>query len=209
MNREVLKNSIGKRVKSLVVNVAFTALLVTGIISILSMYNIREKNKEILIAQMETSLYNRVRDKAQFADSELKKYIGYANMFADYINVLYQNPSKFMSKEVPVPARAPRYENAKRFVMFRTLLNENITYESVKEECNLLGNIEHVWEAFMQENRKVVLKSGVLMAYDLDPDLVKPREGQEEIYYDFTGSSWYSRGIKLQREGFTDVYYDN
>ena len=97
---EALRNPIGRKVRRLVVNVTLSALLVTSIIAIVSMYNIREKNKERLITQMEASLYNTIKDKARFADSELGKYLEYANMFADYVSVLYRNPSKFVPNEV-------------------------------------------------------------------------------------------------------------
>ena len=209
MNSEHSRKPIGKKIRSLVVNVALAALLVTSIISIVSMYGIREKNKEVLITQMETKLYNTIRERAKFADSELGKYVGYANMFADYINVLYRNPSKFVPNEV-LP---PNPDNTGRYVMLRTLLNENITYESIKEECSLLGNVEQVWEPFIKDHSEVLIylatKSGVLMTYDARSDNAAPREGQTEVYYDFTGSSWYSQASKKDRTGFTDIYYDH
>lgn len=204
-------NPIGRKIRRLVVNVAFTALLVTGIISVVSLYNVREKNKEVLITQMETDLYSTIKDKARFADSELGKYIGYANIFADYISFLYHNPSKFVPNEV-LP---PRIENAGRFVMLRTLLNEQINYESIKEECALLGNVEQLWATFMKSNPNVSIflatKTGVLMTYDANSDLglQHKKEGQEENYYDYTGSSWYTQCIDSKRAGFTDVYYDH
>ena len=117
-------NPIGKKIQSLVVNVALVALLVTSAVSIVSMSNVRQKNKEVLITQMETNLYNTIKDKARFADSELGKYIGYANMLAGYINELYRNPSKFIPNEV-LP---PRIETSGRFTMIRTLLNKQVKY---------------------------------------------------------------------------------
>ncbi|MBQ7543619.1 MAG: SpoIIE family protein phosphatase [Synergistaceae bacterium] len=203
------RKPIDKKIRSLVVNVAFAALLVTALISAVSIFGIREKNKEVLITQMETNLYNTIKDKARFADSELGKYVNYANTLADYINVLYRNPSKFLPNEV-LP---PKAENAGRFVMLRTLINEETTYESIKEECGLLGNVEQLWAPFVKENSKVLLylatKSGVLMTYDAHSDLLAPREGQTEVYYDFRGSAWYSQCAKIQRAGFTDVYNDH
>ena len=177
---------IGKKIQSLVVNVAVIALLVTSAISIVSMSNVRQKNKDVLITQTETDLYNTIKDKARFADAELGKYIGYADMLAGYINVLYRNPSKFVPNEV-LP---PRRENAGHFVMLRTLLNEQVKYESIKDECSLLGNVEHIWAPFMNGNSKVSIflatKTGVLMTYDAHSDIGLPKEGQDETYYDYT-----------------------
>ncbi|MBQ2615833.1 MAG: hypothetical protein IJF90_03145, partial [Synergistaceae bacterium] len=182
---------IGKKIQSLVVNVALVALLVTSAISIVSMSNVRQKNKEVLITQMETNLYNTIKDKARFADAELGKYTEYANMFADYVNVLYRNPSKFVPNEV-LP---PRRENAGRFVMLRTIRDEQVKYEAIKDECGLLGNIEQVWIPFLKAHSEVSIflatKTGMLMTYDAHSDIGLPREGQSETYYDFTGSSWY------------------
>ncbi|MBQ7168896.1 MAG: hypothetical protein IJR63_03215 [Synergistaceae bacterium] len=145
------RNPIGKKIQSLVVNVALAALLITGIISIVSMSSVREKNKEVLITQMETSLYNTIKDKARFADSELGKYTEYANMFADYVSVLYRSPSKFVPNEV-LP---PRRENAGHFVMLRTIRDEQTKYESLKDECGLLGNVEQIWIPFMKTHSEV------------------------------------------------------
>ncbi|MBQ7219916.1 MAG: hypothetical protein IJS28_02935 [Synergistaceae bacterium] len=134
------KKPIGRKIRGLVVSVTFAALLVTGAISVLSMFGFREKNKEILITQMEANLYNTIKDKARFADAELGKYVEYADMLAEYISVLYHSPSKFIPNEV-LP---PRAENAGRFVMLRTIRNEQTKYESLKDECSLLGNVEHI-----------------------------------------------------------------
>ncbi|MBQ4400713.1 MAG: SpoIIE family protein phosphatase [Synergistaceae bacterium] len=200
---------IGKKIQSLVVNVALVALLVTSAISIVSMSNVRQKNKEVLITQMETNLYNTIKDKARFADSELGKYTEYANMFADYVNVLYRNPSKFVPNEV-LP---PRRENAGRFVMLRTIRDEQVKYEAIKDECGLLGNIEQVWIPFLKAHSEVSIflatKTGMLMTYDAHSDIGLPREGQSETYYDFTGSSWYLRCSKTETTGFTDIYDDH
>ena len=200
---------IGKKIQSLVVNVAVIALLVTSAISIVSMSNVRQKNKDVLITQTETDLYNTIKDKARFADAELGKYTEYANMFADYVNVLYRNPSKFVPNEV-LP---PRRENAGRFVMLRTIRDEQVKYEAIKDECGLLGNIEQVWIPFLKAHSEVSIflatKTGMLMTYDAHSDIGLPREGQSETYYDFTGSSWYLRCSKTETTGFTDIYDDH
>ncbi|MBQ7219917.1 MAG: SpoIIE family protein phosphatase [Synergistaceae bacterium] len=52
-------------------------------------------------------------------------------------------------------------------------------------------------------------KTGVLMTYDAHSDLSTPREGQTEVYYDFTKSSWYSQCSRTERTGFTNVYDDH
>ncbi|MBQ7168897.1 MAG: SpoIIE family protein phosphatase [Synergistaceae bacterium] len=47
------------------------------------------------------------------------------------------------------------------------------------------------------------------MTYDAHSDLSLPREGQQEVYYDFTGSSWYLRCARTETTGFTDIYDDH
>ena len=68
---------IGKKIQSLVVNVALVALLVTSAISIVSMSNVRQKNREVLITQMETNLYNTIKDKypQSMEGYDIDKYI--------------------------------------------------------------------------------------------------------------------------------------
>lgn len=209
LRREDIRNPIDKKIRRLVVSVAFAALLITSVIAVISIFNIKRKNQEILITQMETNLYNTIKDKARFADFELRKYVGYANMFADYINFLYCNPSKFVANEV-LP---PKAENAGRLVMLRTVRSEEINYEDIEDECSLLGNVEQIWAPFMKGHSEVSIflaaKSGFLMAYDAHSDLSVPKPGQSEVYYDFTGASWYSKCAQIQRTSFTDIYYDH
>ena len=200
---------VGKKIRILVLSVAFVAVLVTSMIAVISISNIREKNKEVLTTQMEANLYNTVKDKARFADAELGKYVEYANMLAGYITVLYHNPSKFVPNEV-LP---PRVENAGRFVMLRTIRDKQVNYDSIKDECSLLGNVEQIWAPFMKGRSEVSIflatKSGMLMTYDAHSDLSQPHEGETDVYYDFTKSSWYSKCISSKSTGFTDVYDDH
>ena len=200
---------IGKKIRRLVVNSAFAVLLVIAVIVMISMSSIRQKNREIITAQTEATLYNAVKDKARFADSEMRKYVAYADIFADYISYLYSNPSKFVPNEV-LP---PDAKNTGRFVMLRTIRSENITYKSIREECDLLGNVEQIWDSFVKQHPEVNIylaaKSGVLMTYADNSDLSAPKEGKNEVYYDFTASSWYQQCEKSQRTGFTNVYHDH
>ena len=95
--------------------------------------------------------------------------------------------------------------------MLRILRSEDITYESIKQEIDLLGNVEQVWIPFQRQHREVAIflaaKAGVLIAYDIA--LYNPEPGKPDVYYDFTGSSWYRRCEKTQATGFTDVYDDH
>ena len=200
---------VGKKIRILVISVAFVAVLVTSIVAVVSIYNIREKNKEVLTTQMETNLYNIVKEKARFADAELGKYVEYANMLAGYITVLYHNPSKFVPNEV----FPPNAENAGRFVMLRTVRDKQVNYDSIKNECCLLGNVEQILAPFMKGRSEVAIflatKSGFLMAYEAHSDLAVPKEGEPEVYYDFTSSSWYKQCEESQATGFSNVYDDH
>ena len=88
--------------------------------------------------------------------------------------------------------------------MLRILRGEDITYESIKQEIDLLGNVEQVWIPFQRKHREVAIflaaKAGVLIAYDIA--LYNPEPGKPDVYYDFTGSSWYRRCEKTQATGF-------
>ena len=209
ISTENFRKPIGKKIRSLVSNVAFAALLVTVIFAMITMSNIREKNKEILITQMETNLYNTVRNKAKIADAAFGKYAGYIEDFTAYINGLYKNPSRYLPNEV-LP---PRIENKNVYAMQRYLADENMTYEGLKSEFSLLGNIEQVWVPFMRSNHKIITtiylgtENGILLAYDKDSEVASVPEGQE-AYYNFLNSEWYSNCKKSQHIAFTDIYND-
>ena len=209
VKQEDMRIPVGHKIRNLVIKVAFIALLVTGMITTVSMSNIRTKNREILTLQMETSLYNNVKNKARFADAELGKYAVQIKDFADYISGLYRNPSGYL----PKIAMPPRIENKNAYVMQRYLAEESMTYESLKNEFDLLGNVEQVWMPFMKSHNDIITtiylgtESGILLGLDKDSEVAAVPEGQE-AYYNFFKSEWYSHCKESQRVAFTDIYED-
>ncbi|MBQ7155311.1 MAG: SpoIIE family protein phosphatase [Synergistaceae bacterium] len=192
----------------MVLAISCAALLLSSTAGMLSMTNIQQSSETALISQMETNLRNIVVSKAALADSELGRYAGYVRNFADYIHSLYNEPSAYVPREVLPPSA----KNAGIYAMQRYIASESLSYENLKQEFGLLGNVKSVWAPVMKSDRIITTvymgtETGAMLDYDPDSELSAVEDGQES-YYDFYGSAWYSQGKKRARVSFTDVYYD-
>ena len=204
-----MRRPIRKKVQRLVLIVSIAALIITSAVGLISMLLIRNNSERALIHQMEQNLYNIMMNKAELADSELGKFTAYVKNFADYIHGLYENPSGYVNHEVLPPLE----ENAGVFIIQRTLRDNQVKVDDVKNELNLLGNLEQVWAPVMNSNKGVITtiylatESGFLLSYDDQSEL--SAEDGKDIYYDYSKSAWYTRAKETGRTCFTDIYNDS
>ena len=208
MHTQNKRRPIRSKVLHMVLAISCAALLLSSTAGMLSMTNIQQSSETALISQMETNLRNIVVSKAALADSELGRYAGYVRNFADYIHSLYNEPSAYVPREVLPPSA----KNAGIYAMQRYIASESLSYENLKQEFGLLGNVKSVWAPVMKSDRIITTvymgtETGAMLDYDPDSELSAVEDGQES-YYDFYGSAWYSQGKKRARVSFTDVYYD-
>ena len=85
----------------MVLTISMASLLLTSIMGILSMVLIKSDGEEAMIQQMERDLNNLVSSKATLAESELRKYSGLVELFANYIHELYLKRSIISSHYIP------------------------------------------------------------------------------------------------------------
>ena len=167
------------------------------------MLQIKDDSEQALITQMEQNLRNITTSKADLAHSELGRFSTYIENFAAYISELYKNPSGYVSRDVPLP----RKEDVGKLVMQRTLRDENVSFKDVEKEMYLLGNVEQVWHNVMTSNKGIIspiylgTESGLMVGYDDRPDL-------NDLYYDYSKSTWYNLAKKTGHVCFTNLYMD-
>ena len=202
------RRPIRTKVQNMVLMISIVALLITSAVGIVSMMRIQKDSESALTSQMEQNLDTITRNKATLADSELGKFSGYVQNFADYIHGLYTNPAGYVNHEV-LP---PKEENAGVFVIQRTLRDKAVNVSEVMEEMNLLGNLEQIWAPVLLSNKGVITviyigtESGFLLGYDNQSEL--SAEGGKDIYYDYSKSEWYNLAKKTGKTSFTNIYMD-
>jgi sigma-B regulation protein RsbU (phosphoserine phosphatase) len=216
--------SIRRKVQLIVLIISLIALLFAAIIGIVSMLTIQRdvlsgsealgdhaalKSEEALTKQMENSLTDIAKSKAELADAKLGKFLSYTSMFADFTEEIYKNPDAF----VPLDVLPPDKDNTGVLSMQRYLRDESVSPEAVLPQINLLGNLVNVFDPVMKENSDVITtiyigtEQGFLISYDDRADLGDTDSIEE--YYDFSDSSWYSLAKKSGKPVFTDTYLDS
>ena len=197
------RRPIKAKVQKMVLIISVVALLISAAVGILSMLLIRNESETALTSQMEQNLRNITTSKAALAQSELSLFSSYIENFAAYISELYKNPSGYVSRDVPLP----RKEDVGKLVIQRTLRDESVLLKDVEKEMYLLGNVEQVWHNVMTSNNGIIspiylgTESGLMVGYDDRPDL-------NDLYYDYSKSSWYTLAKKTGRVCFTNLYMD-
>ena len=204
------RRPIRRRVVLIVLLVSLVAMTLASGVSIVSMLSIRNTSREALQQQLEINLSNTIADKAALADAQFGKYREYINGFATQIHDMYVHPENYASREV----KPPKASNKGVLAMQRYLRDSTVTTESVREEINLLGNLEDEWYAAVSQNEKVITtvylgtESGLHVAYDTASDL-GVEEGSTESHFDYSHQEWYALAKETGEGDFTDIYPDS
>lgn len=194
----------------MVMMIIIIALLITSLVSVVSMLRIRKQAKDILTTRMERNLSNTIDSKAMLANAELLRYTEKVSTLADFITGLYVSPQKYKSREVLPPQ--PLDNNKK--ILKRYLASRDISYEDVKDEIGLLGNVEQVfvptYESDIGDIVAIYLstESGIQISYDMDSEMTANADGGE-VYYNYFDRVWYSLAKDKGKAVFTDVYMDD
>ena len=204
------RRPIRRRVVLIVLLVSLVAMTLASGVSIVSMLSIRNTSREALQQQLEINLSNTIADKAALADAQFGKYREYINGFATQIHDMYVHPENYASREV----KPPKASNKGILAMQRYLRDSTVTTEAVREEINLLGNLEDEWYAAVSQNEKVITtvylgtESGLHVAYDTASDL-GVEEGSAESHFDYSHKEWYALAKETGEGDFTDIYPDS
>ncbi|MBO6137298.1 MAG: HAMP domain-containing protein, partial [Lachnospiraceae bacterium] len=219
------RKSISKRVQRMLLGFTLVALVISSLIAMMGMRIIRDRVTEdsewlgysassvaahALTEQMEQNRKNVADSRAEYAGAQLNRISGYVESLSSSLEYLYKHKSHYN----PVSVLPPNKENGGKYVLMRDLRDESVKLEDVKEEMELLGNIEPMCESVVAVGKDEIAtmylgtESGVLISYDPTSQLSDPGPGNES-YYDYTASNWY--GPAKEKDGiiFTDTYLDN
>ncbi|MCR5323099.1 MAG: SpoIIE family protein phosphatase [Lachnospiraceae bacterium] len=156
-----------------------------------------------LTDQLEENISAQARDKVMLAETKLDDYANDIAYAASYASSLYANKAEYPKREV----QSPEMKNAGIWTMQRTLADEKIDYQTVRESCELLGNMQDIFVPITQNHNNIATiyigtKDGLMVSYDTDSD------SAVGIFYEFRQSSWYKTGSMENRVSFTDAYQD-
>ncbi len=166
-----------------------------------------EISSTAMMEQLEEKISNQARDKSLLAEQKLKVYSDAVLSAASYAHLLYANKEDFPKIEV----QRPNKKNAGKWVMQRTLASSDISYYSLVEESELLGNMEKIFEPLKDTIPNLVTiymatTNGLLISYDTYSDT---GDSGGEGYFDYRDSSWYKAAQEKDGASFTDTYQDS
>ncbi len=213
--------SVARRMVSTTIYFSLFALIFSTIICLTSIHYIRvtavanstklgseasESSMQAIMKELEKNMTNQVTDKALLAEQKMSAYSDSILYAASYAHSLYTDKDYYPDKEVDVPKK----ENAGVWVMQRTLANEQIKYDDVREECKLLGNMLDLFEPVVKQQENIATiyigtESGLLISYDPYSDT---GDNVGEGYYEFRDANWYQLGKDTNGFAITDSYQD-
>ena len=165
-----------------------------------------KSSAEALTQELEHTIRQTSDDKAKLAEAKLETYSVACRYAASYAVSLFEDAGGYPEKEV----QRQRKENYGILTMQRTIAEESIDYESLKEESKLLGNMVDVFDPIFTKNENITTiylgtKDGLLISYDKNSN----DTNGEEDYYEFRESDWYNLGKGIDGYAFTDTYQDS
>ena len=198
-----------------------TLILSTGI-SLSALYFIRDSASEAtgglgkkatgisttaMTKELENSIQSTAKDKAKLAEQKLETYSASVRYAASYASSLFKRSTQYPKREVK-PAQE---KNAGKLSMQLLLANPSISYDSLRDSCKLLGNMEDVFRPISEKNENVMsiyigTRDGLMISYDAYAQLAL---GEENFYYEFRKAGWYQMAKKAGTCVFTDTYWDS
>ena len=204
MKRFPIKKQVGYTVQS----ISLIALILAGLLGYFSISRLKDLSDRSLISQAEQALVNSASNQAEIIDLNLSKYSDYISLSLSYIDRLYEDSDEFQSCPVLPPDAF-----CTGISMQRYLRDEGVALEDIEDELYLMGNLETLWQLFMEEENNYIsavyigTESGFMMCYDAAAAL-GAAEGGGEVYYDFSLSDWYTTGKTGSGITFTNIYED-
>ena len=218
----VNRSSVSRKLVNMTLLICMGALAVSTVVCLTSIQKIRkttvedsvnlgqdaaETSETALIEELEAELNQAARDKAKLAEAKLSAYMSSVGYAASYAETLLANPENYGDRE----SMYPLAENGGKWTMQRCLANESITYEEVRTENALFGNMEDVFAPIIENNENIStiyigMEDGLLISYDPNSDSA---DNGGETYYEFRDSEWYLLGKETEGYAFTETYQDS
>jgi len=213
-----MKNSIFKKIRThtlvlgVVTAAVFAVLIAAGLLvtrkAMVSAGNrlgdsAASDARRILIEQTENELSRLAQNKAALSDEKLAATAEYIRIIAQIATDIKSNPQKYGRREIAFPDTANT--EGKVTVMVQ-IPNANTTFNALRNEIELMANIQDVLLAIQINNENVGTtyvgtEYGVTVCAD-------PDSAQKTPYFDPRTRVWYNNAKQANGLVWTDVFED-
>ena len=201
---------IRKRFLKTVLLPAIISILAVSVTGFLCIRWIRSATEKTLTEQLEINLRNNISQNVRTVDSKLSHYERYIEFMKDYIENMYGDRKRMISRGRMFYAPA----DTKDYAMTRIFASEDLTEDDLHDDLLFFSNLRNIWDPIARENEDMVstiylgTKDGLLASYDRYSYLSVPPPGRETVY-NYYVSEWYRRGMKEDGTFYTGVYMDS
>ena len=201
--------TIGKQFTYSMLTIALVSMILASSISIIFMFQLKNRAETSVISRMEVNIENNMDDKVEIAKMELSKYTDYLRRTISFIDMIYRKPENYVVRSVP--KRGP---NEPRIPMIqRSFANKNYNIDMVAEELGLLSNLDSIWEPMILREGDVIetiyygTENGFMLSYDRNANIAEYSE-DGEVYFNHLERPWYKEAKKAGDLVYSDLATD-
>ena len=204
------RKPIRRRIQFIVLSICILAVMVAGVVGLISMSRIRSINDKALTSGTVQNVGSLAKSKAELANTELHAVESTVKRLAGYIDDLYAHPERYIRREVLPPSKAAAGE----YVLQRGFVSEKIRLKDVEDELGLLSNIEQAFRPVILDAEGTITtiylgtESGIMISYDAASEVGDNEEGSE-IYFNYRERPWYIGTITQRDAVISPVYTDD
>lgn len=213
------KTFLARKIITMTLTISTVALLVSTGVGLRAIQGIRKTtvkesaalgtdaskiSEDALMKQLELELNLTVHDKGRLASEQLSGYAYSIQMAANYASELNRDKDNYGAH----PVFEPSSDNSGEWTMQASYANNDVDYELLNSENNLLGNMECIFESIISNYDSIATiyigtVDGLLISYDKNSENIEAGN-----YYEFRDSEWYDLGKNNKGATFTDSYQD-
>lgn len=205
------KRTIRRKITVLLLCMVLTALILTGAVSLWSLYSMRslsgrssmrlgqtaaEDAEEALEKMAGEQLLSIATEKAAYIDEKFNTVIACLNGIAQAAEEIYQNPEDYPDRTVPLPVKDSR-ELAAQLLMSERLAGSDPAQD---EELLKLGNLQDMLVQYNANNDMIssvylATKTGWMLQADYIAYSKYSGDGELPDFYEADTRQWYQRAL--------------
>ncbi len=203
------KHSISTKLRFVVINITMISIIIAGIVALKFIMDIKQRSEIAVINGMKDKVSSFAEEKVNNANTMLSYYSNYIDMSASLVELIHDNPSLYMKKDIPKrDANAPD-----KYLLQRSYANKEVDKKQVSDELSYLSNLDSIWSPMMMKDGNTIVttyigtESGFMISYDKNASLAEYSE-DGEVYFDHRSRNWYNKAKNEGKLVFTDLTQD-
>ena len=203
------KHSISTKLRFVVINITVISIIIAGLVALKFIMDIKQRSEIAVINGMKDKVSTFAEEKVNNANTMLSYYSNYIDMSASLVELIHNNPSIYMKKDIPKrDANAPD-----EYLLQRSYANKEVDKKQVSDEMSYLSNLDSIWSPMMMKDGNTIVttyigtESGFMISYDKNASLAEYSE-DGEVYFDHRSRNWYNKAKNEGKLVFTDLTQD-